>query len=134
MVDMNAVSAPSHFAGDIDSALQGATWRWTGAKPTVKLLLLRTDGLKYSIDFAVWDKGMRQTGPLTISFLVDGRILDTVRFDTPGQQHFEKAVPPEWLDTLTDTSVSASIAPLYVAPEDGKKFGVVLIRMGFVRE
>ncbi|MDP8981900.1 MAG: hypothetical protein M3O35_15055 [Acidobacteriota bacterium] len=131
MVDMDAPDASAHIVKDI---LDGHdSWRWTGKHPTVRELLLTTQDVKFSTDFTLWDQAMKQTGPVTISFFIGDRLLDSVRYDTPGYKHFEKPVPPDWLQTVTDTLISAEIDKIYVAPQDGAKFGFILSRMGFTR-
>jgi len=64
-------------------------------------------------------------------FLVNGKLLDKIRYETPGTKHFEKAVPPDWLSADADTTIGMSVDKLYVAPKDGVRFGVILVRMGF---
>ena len=107
----------------------GIPWRWSMREPTVRVLVLSTANIKYSADFAIWDEGFKSTGPLEISYLVNGRVLDKVRYDTPGNKHFEKAVPADWL-TTNETTVALSIDKLYIAPIDKKQFGVILTSLG----
>jgi hypothetical protein len=130
MVDMGDPDASLHVVKDIYGA-SNPSWRWTSQNPTVKLLVLSTENLKFNADFAIWDDGFKTTGPLEIAYLVNGRMLDTVRYTTPGVKHFEKPVPPDWLSVDADTTVGMSVDKLYVAPNDGVKFGVILTRLGF---
>jgi hypothetical protein len=65
--------------------------------------------------------------------MVNGRLLDKVRYTTPGYKHFEKLIPSEWLTTDVESTVSVSIDKLYVAPQDGAKFGFILSRIGFLQ-
>ena len=134
MVNMNDVNAQLHFVKDISSKLEGETWRWTGKRPTVKVLLVKTRGLKLVSDFTVWEGTLPQTGPVTISFYTDDKLLDKMRVDTPGYKHFEKEVNPDWLQTANETMIAAEIDKLYVAPEDGTKLGFILTRLGFERQ
>jgi hypothetical protein len=128
-INMGDTDASKHFVKDIIDGPD--TWHWTGKHPTLRELLLTTDGLKFSADFSLWEEAMKQTGPVTIAFFVGDRLLDRVRYDTPGPKHFEKPVSPDWLQTATDTLISAEIDKLYVAPQDGAKFGFILTQMGF---
>jgi hypothetical protein len=109
------------------------SWRWTNREPTLKLLLTTTKDLRFSSDFAIWNDGFLVTGPLEISFLVNGRPLDTVRYTTSGAKHFEKPVSPNWLSIDSETLIAMSVDKLYVAPRDGTHFGVILVRMGFIQ-
>jgi hypothetical protein len=130
MVDMSDPDASLHVVKDIYGAAN-PSWRWTSQNPTVKLLLFSTENLKFNADFAIWDDGFKTTGPLEIAYLVNGKLLDTVRYTTSGVKHFEKPVPSDWLSVDADTAVGMSINKLYVAPRDGVKFGVILTRLGF---
>ena len=132
MVEMNDPDASQHVVKDIYDPF-GSTWRWTAKQPTVKVLAYATDNVKLSSDFAIWDEAFKQTGPLELSFFVNDHLLDKVKYATPGSKHFEKAVPAEWLSADRESTISIDIDRLYVAPQDGVKFGVILTRLGFLR-
>ncbi len=133
MADMSAADAADRIVSDIYPAQPGVSWRWTGARPAVQLMLARVDRLRFSIDFAIWDEGMRQTGPVTLRFFVNDHPLAERRYDTPGVKHFDEAVPAGWLTPLTPATAAVAIDKLYVSPRDGLRFGIILVRMGFVR-
>ena len=133
MVDMSNSEASSHIVKDIDPGALGDLWRWTRQNPTLKILASTTEKLKFSIDFTLWPVAFQQTGPVELSFMVNDRLLDKVRYTTPGIKHFEKPIPPDWLTTDVESTVSVSIDKLYVAPQDGAKFGFILSRIGFLQ-
>jgi hypothetical protein len=122
----------SHVVQDIPQGEPGP-WKWTGPKPTIKVVCRTNQGLRYIIDFVIADVTFKVTGPVTLTFLVNDHVLDTVRYATPGPQHFEKAVPPEWVNPLQDTLVAASIDKVFVAPADGAKLGFILQRIGLTQ-
>jgi hypothetical protein len=105
-------------------------WRWTLREPTVRVLVLATENIKFSADFTIWDDAFKTTGPLEISFLVNGKVLEKIRYTTPGAKHFEKPVPPDWLTINSEASVALLVDKLYIAPADQAKFGVILSRLG----
>ncbi len=129
MVSMDNSDADRLIVKDIYGG-SGISWRWTNQEPTVKVLVLTTENVKFSTDFAIWDDGFKSTGPVEISFLVNGKLLDKVRYTTPGDKHFEKPVPADWLAGSREASVAMSVDKLYIAPRDGAKFGVILTRLG----
>jgi len=129
MVSMEGTGADPLIVKDIDGSSPGVPWRWTRQEPTVKVLVLSAENIKFSTDFAIWDDGFKITGPVEISFLVNGKLLDKVRYTTPGTKHFEKPVPADWLEGDIAT-VAMSVDKPYIAPRDGAKFGVILARMG----
>jgi hypothetical protein len=133
MVEMSNPDASWHVVQDIEPGAPGDLWRWTNQNPSLKILAVTTQDLKFSIDFALWDVAFQQTGPVELTFLVNGRTLDKVRYTAPGNKHFEKPIPPEWLTTDVESILSITIDKLYTAPQDGKKFGFILSRIGFVR-
>jgi hypothetical protein len=56
-----------------------------------------------------------------------------VKYDSPGNKHFEKSVPADWLSADAETTIAVDVDKLYVSPRDGVKFGVILTRIGFLR-
>ena len=133
MIEMSDPEAPLHFVSDIESELHADNWRWTLKRPTINIGIPDVNHLKCSADFSLWEGAFKQTGPVTVSFAVNGRTLAQVRYATAGLKHFEKPVPSDWLHTPGDSSVSAEIDKTFAA-NDGRILGFILVRMGFVRE
>src|ERR1700693_913865 len=96
IVNMSDDDAKTHFVQDVTS-IQIATWRWTGKRPTLRVRMRSAENLRYTIDFAIPEATLLATGPLTVSFLVNDRVLDRARYTHPGSEHFEKAVPAGWV-------------------------------------
>jgi len=134
MVNMNDEDAPEHFVKDIGHKLEGNSWRWCEKRPTVRILLVKTQGLKFKTDFTIWEGCLKQTGPVTVSFWIGDKLLDKIRYDTPGYKHLEKPVDPSWLQTQDDTLVAEEIDKLYLDPVDGTKLGFILTSIGFERQ
>jgi len=130
LVSMAAPDADAFFVKDIYGPFGDAPWRWSKQNPTVKVLVLSNENIKFSTDFAIWDDGFKSTGPLEISFLVNGKLLDKIRYTTPGDKHFEKLVPADWLGINTEATVALWVDKLYIAPRDKTQFGVILSRIG----
>ena len=132
IVDMADADAASHFVRDITGA-SGGTWRWTGQRPAVKVRLRSTEKIRYVIDFSVADATFAETGPVRVSFFVNDRLLGKARYTRPGERHFEKPVPAEWLTTDQDTIVAAEVDKVWVAPQDGAKLGLIVSRIGLTQ-
>jgi hypothetical protein len=130
MVEMSDPDASLRIVKDVYGPTD-PSWRWTSQNPTVQLLVLSTENLRFHADFAIWNDGFKVTGPVEIAYQVNGKTLDRVHYTTPGVKHFEKTVPADWLSVDTDTTIGMLIDKLYVSPKDGVKFGVILQRMGF---
>jgi len=129
MIDLGDPDAPTHFVKDIEDG--GGAWRWTGQRPTLKILVFAREHISLSADFTLWETALQQTGPIQLSFFVNDHLLDKVRYAEPGYQHFEKPVPADWLTVDSESTVGFAIDKMYTAPEDGKKFGIILTRIGF---
>jgi len=132
IVSMSDENAKEHFVQDITS-LEASTWRWTGKRPTVRVRMRSGEHLRYIIDFALVEATLQVTGPVTISFLVNNRVLDRARYDRAGPQHFEKPVPAGWVTAGQDVTVGAEIDKLWVSPDNGAKLGIILVRMGLTQ-
>jgi hypothetical protein len=130
-IAMNDPAAEDHFLRDV-GPLEGESWRWTRQNPTLRFVLPSTRGLKLLVEFGIHDDTLRSTGPLTITYLVNGHVLDRVRYEKSGGQSFQKAVPSEWLGDGEDVVVKVALDKVYVAPADGAQLGVTLARAGFV--
>lgn len=133
VINMNDPDAASHIVKDIDGGVQGGSWRWAFQRPTIQVILRSTENQKFVIDFAIAQVTFKDTGPVTLSYSVNGHLLDKVRYTTSGEKHFEKPVPSQWLKQDMTTLVSAEIDKLWTAPQDGAKMGFILIRMGLTQ-
>ncbi len=132
-VDMASPDASDHIVGGIYPPAPGIGWRWTEANPEVWVMLERVDRLRFTADFAIWDDGFKQTGPVTLTFSVNGHVVGSERYTTPGVKHFEAAVPEEWLSPLKRATAGIAVDKVYVSPTDHKRFGIILVRIGFKR-
>ena len=132
IVDMSDEDAKTHFVQGLTSNAT-PTWRWTGQRPTVRVRMRSAENLRYTIDFAVGEAMIRSTGPLTVSFLVNDVVLDRVRYERDGVQHFEKAVPAGLVTAGQDAMVGAEIDKPWVPPEGGPQLGIILMRIGLTQ-
>ncbi len=133
VVAMYEPAADLHIAGGVDHLVQAGQWRWTGRRPTLRFRVANAEGARLVMDFAIAATTFAQTGPVTVSFLVNDRLLDRVRYDAPGEEHLEKPVPPGWLRPGSDNFVVAELDRVFVSPKDGAELGLILSRAGFVR-
>jgi hypothetical protein len=132
IIDMSDEDSKTHFVQDLTS-YAAPTWRWTGQHPRLRLRMRSTENLRYTIDFSITDGMLRNTGPLTVSFLVNDRVLDQVRYARDGVQHFEKPVPAGWVTPDQDITVGADIDKSWIPPDGGPKFGIILTRIGLTQ-
>lgn len=131
---MSDPSADLHIVRDVSDTVEGGSWRWTYERPELRFWLDSTANLKLAVDFQCSGLTLEKTGPVTISFYVNNRLLGSTRCAEAGGYHFEKAVPPSWVNTTAPVSVAAQADKFWIAPSDGKKLGFILIKAGFIAQ
>src|SRR3954451_9136375 len=99
--------APKFFVRDIHA--EGGAWRWTGAEPELRFTLDSIENRKLLYYFVINETTFKDTGPVTLSFWVNGRLLAREKYGSPGEKTFEKAVPQEWLHIGAENRVVARV-------------------------
>ncbi|HEX5432392.1 MAG TPA: hypothetical protein VFW83_10525 [Bryobacteraceae bacterium] len=132
VIQMSDQEAPAHFVSGILD-LNGS-WRWTAQRPTLRLTMRSIDHLHYLIDFTIPGVTFDRTGPVTLSFFVNHRLLDKVRYTSPGVKHFDKPVPDGWVEANQETTVAAEIDKLYVSKKGAAPLGFILTSLGLKQE
>lgn len=122
--------ASQFFVRDIHASDSGL-WRWTAAEPELQFILKSTQNRRLIYEFIVNETTFRDTGPVAITFLVNGNIVARERYDTPGDKRLEITVPDVWLRAGEPVRVTARIENTWRSP-NGDVLGVLLKRAGFV--
>ena len=71
---------------------------------------------------------------MTVSFFVNDRLLDKVRYTAPGDQHFEAKIPDGWVEANKEVTVAAEIDKVWTPPQEGAHLGFILTRIGLKQE
>lgn len=132
VIEMGDQDAPRYFVRDFGAS--GGSWRWTGKHPELRLFLRTNQMLHYVIDFTIVEATFKETGPVTLSFFVNGHQLDRITYTAAGSQHLDRPVPDAWIEPGKDATVGAEIDKTYTSPGDGAALGFVLSRMGLRQE
>ena len=130
-VKMNDWNVDDYIVGGLQNQTEGDGWRWTHEAPELRFLLDRTAGLKFVLDLGLPAFNFQQTGPVTLTFFINGKMLDKVSYTTPGDRRYEKRVPATLLKTGEFTLVRILVDPPWVSPSDKAKLGFVLHHAGF---
>lgn len=132
IIDMAHSDANLHVVQDVLG--DSGPWRWTGKHPEVRVKVHTNQHLDYMMDFTIVGDTFKVTGPVTLSFFVNGHLLDTKTYAAEGGQHFLKPVPADWIQTGQDNVLGAEIDKLWIAPADHKGLGFILQRIGLTQE
>ena len=105
-------------------------WRWALAHPVMRFYLPALPRATFTMAFVLPEETFRVTGPVTLTFSINGRTLDRARYEKPGEQQYTHQVPPEFLKPQAINIVG--VEPDKVAAlNPGEKLSFLLIRAGF---
>lgn len=133
-VNMSDPMVDAFIVRDISKTTEGGSWRWAYRHPELRFYVRGADKLKFLTDVRVPDHTFRDTGPITLSILINGHELDKIRFEQPGDRHFEKPVPASFMQARAENFVSFETDKQWVSKEDGAVLSFVLTRAGFIRQ
>ncbi len=129
---MSDPALASHIVRDIPSDPALGRIRWTGPQPTLHCTLPDDGPWLAVFDFDVHGVTFRQTGPITLTFSVDGREIGKMRCDAPGPRRFRAPLPPELSRAGAELTLQATIDKPFIAEGDGAKLGVLISAAGFI--
>lgn len=131
MIDMADPAAEFHLVRDVSRVPEAGGWRWSGPKPELWFVLDSTENRQFVLEFAVAERTIRETGPLTIRLSLNGQALGARRCDTAGTFEFRTSVPAGWLHPLDINKVEIEIDKPWRNSSGGHVYGIILIRAGF---
>jgi len=132
-VTMSDPNADAYIVKDVSPAAEAGSWRWTGKRPELRFFLETTEHLIFKADFSIAETTLRETGPVTVSVLINGHVLDTVKYVNAGEKHFDKPVPPDFLRLKSVNYAALEIDKFWVSKTDGAVLGFILTRAGFTQ-
>jgi len=124
-------NAAAYIVKDVGGKTEGGGFRWAFAHPVLRFLVPPMDHPKFVLDFALPEPTFRVTGPVTLTFSLNGRFLDKQRFAEMGQQHYEHEVADGFLRFGSINLVSIDPDKVFVA-DDGAKLSFPFSRVGFI--
>ena len=132
-VNMGEPNSDTYIIRDVTDSVEGGTWRWTRKRPELRFFLESTEQLNFKADIAISEVTLKDTGPVAVSVLINGHLLDTLHAAEPGVKQIDKPVPPSFLRAKTFNVVVMEIDKAWVAKDDGAILGFILIRAGFTQ-
>jgi hypothetical protein len=132
VVSMDDPEADAYIVSGLPKGERGQ-WRWAGKRPTVRLYVTGTAGLSFVADLSIADATFKDTGPVTLTYFVNGAPLTSTRFDRPGRQAIQHPIPPALLKPNGDNELAIEIDKVWIAPEDKAPLGFILASVGLSR-
>ena len=129
---MSNPNASAYVVQGIGADTEGTGYRWAFAHPVFRFLVPRMDHPKFVMDFALPERTFRTTGPVDLTFSVNGKFFDRMTCRLPGQLHYEHEVPTDLLRWDAINLVAIDPDKVWTSPSDGSKLGFVVSRLGFV--
>jgi hypothetical protein len=133
IISMDSPHVDNYILRGVITREPGASWRWSNPKAELRFALSGTEGVKFVADFVIADETFKVTGPVVMTFTVDGKVMGSARYDRPGEKHYETLVDGKLLRTDETMLVAAEVDKFFESQQDGVKLGFLLIRMGFTQ-
>lgn len=121
---------PAYLISDFLDAPPGQSWRWTNSKPTLRLNTAATENIRFRARGAFPHQSHQSLMPVTLSVLLNGKLLGRTTYKAAGDFVFQKDVEPELLQTNGENEVRLELDKVFVAT-DGVKLGMILAELGF---
>jgi len=106
--------------------------RWAFIHPELRFRLLDASRLKFTAEFAIPEVTYKVTGPVTVSYAVNGRTLGVLRCSHPGDFHLETPLPDGLVEPDKPIRVTFEANPRWISPEDGAQLSFLLRSAGFI--
>jgi hypothetical protein len=129
-VYMNAADADAYIVQGMRPKSEGP-WRWAHDHPVLRFYLPEVGRINFEMDFSFPENTFRQTGPVTMTFAINGQVFDRVRYDKPGQQQYSHAVPGGLVRANAVNLVAITPDRTARQPGGGEELGFVLTSAGF---
>ena len=105
--------------------------RWAFTHPELRLRVPDARHLIFTAEFAIPEVTYKVTGPVTVSYAVNGRTLGTLRCSHAGDFRLEKPVPDGLVEPNKFVRVTFEANPRWISPEDGAQLSFLLRSAGF---
>jgi hypothetical protein len=130
-VRMNDAQAADYIVHDVSDYVQSG-WRWTFDRPELHFFLAKTDHLQFEVDYSIAADILKVTGPVTVWFYLNDKVIGSMRCEREGDYKFIRTVRPDLVKVGEIASVAMEMKPVWVSPKDGQHLGIILTAAGFV--
>ena len=130
-VTMDDPMAENYIVRDISTEI--GYRRWAFLHPELRFRVKESRHLKFTAEFAIPEVTFKVTGPVTVSYMVNGRMLGSVHCPRAGDYRIEEAVPAGLVQPDKEAHVAFSASPRWVSPDDGAELSFFLHSAGFTQ-
>jgi hypothetical protein len=131
LVKMSDPDADDYIVRDVDP--MPGVWRWAFAHPELRFRMRDTNHSRFTAEIAVPEVTFRVTGPVGITYYIDGRMLGSIRCDHSGKFEIDHAIPLGWMDANRYIHVTFEADRRWVSPDDGKQLSFQILQAGFIK-
>lgn len=85
------------------------------------------------MEFGAAEATLKDTGPVTVDLRINGVSLRHTTTAKPGEITLYAPVPESAVPESGEVVLEAVVKPVWIAPGDGARLGVLLKGMGFLR-
>jgi len=129
-VAMDDALADDYIVRDI--AAERGVFRWAFLHPELRFRVSDSRKLKFAAEVAIPEVTFKDTGPVTITILIEGKPLATLRCPRAEKYQIEKPVPPDWVQAGKVVHVTFETEPRWISPLDGAQLSFLLYSAGFI--
>lgn len=130
-VNMDDPAADDYLVHDISP--QRGFRRWAFTHPELRFRLKDVRRLIFTAEFAIPEVTYKVTGPVTVSYAVNGRTLGAIRCDHAGDFRLAKQVPDGLVEPDKFVRVTFEANPRWISPSDGAQLSFLLRSAGFTQ-
>jgi len=107
--------------------------RWALRNPELKFRVKEPRPWKFAAEFTVPAVTFKVTGPVEVTYAVNGRTLGKLRCAQAGDFRVEKPVPEGLIAPGKDIRVTFEADKRWIAPDDGAQLSFLLRSAGFIQ-
>lgn len=130
MVGMESPFAERHILSGLLGAPAGSQWRWANQRAVLRFQVMEPEHLKFFVRFVIADSTFKTTGPVTMRFFLNDKLLGTMPCGTHGERLFEAPVPAGWIQPGEIVTTAVEVDKVWIS-SDNAKLGFLLVSAGF---
>ena len=110
-VSMSDPNAEDYIVGGVSAQTESGTWRRAQSPAKLRFRVQPAEGQRFTLQFSIPKEALTQTGPVTLSVLVNGAPLGTIRAGQPVTYRFDQPVPSQLLRPGNENLVEITADP-----------------------